>query len=71
MWLARELGGEVGVVWPFGRSAKSGPSALLARSPLNLLIREMLSRGHKKAKQPLLSYRDSFPSPSGWVRFSK
>ena len=36
-------------VWPFGRSAKRRPSALLARPPLRIFTRELLGRkGAKK-----------------------
>ena len=43
-WLARAPGEGMCVVGRFGRSAKRGPSALLAPPPLKLLTRELLGR---------------------------
>ena len=44
------------VEWPFGRSAKRRPSALLVRLPLKLLTRELLGQGGDAIGHTALSF---------------
>ena len=47
-------------MWPFGRSAQSGPLTLLARTPLKLLTRELLGRKVAYRGQTALTFIETF-----------
>ena len=54
-------------VWPFGRSARSWPSTLLVRSPLELLTSELFDRRGELKKARATSYFINSPENTNMV----